>query len=140
MSFKFTPNEKIIEIEGEKYIIQPGDIENDGNIMKLMAEITSLLLIPGNDVNKEDPLHMRRLCSLIGNEIDLRLGEGSYQKIFSKRRVNFIDHLNLILYIREETELFTKDRLSRALGIVEKPKIKREIAPPEPSAEGNNDT
>jgi hypothetical protein len=121
MSFKFQPNDMIIEIEEHQFNVKVGDLR--------MIEQAQL---PSADMEKteNDPTGYRSVCVRIGQQLNAILGPGAYEKIFAGRDLNLADHLAVIQYVTDELTRFNREREAALLGRNREPVITgREDAP-----------
>jgi hypothetical protein len=110
MGFTFMPTEKEIEIQGIKFTIRAGDAED-------LDQIISSDLI-GSSAHSQS---IKERCLGYKKVIECVLGKGSYEKIFAKRRINVIDHVNLVAFLFTEMNSINKEQEGALLGKTEEP-------------------
>ncbi|UQZ90203.1 hypothetical protein C4J81_13730 [Deltaproteobacteria bacterium Smac51] len=114
MAFKFQNNNQTIEIEGWSFEVKIGDIETAEAIAR--AEVAAKASVDGNFSKNDDPTGLRVICREIGQQIDMILGPGSYEKIFQGRAPNLREHMDIVSYITGELTRFNEERDRAILG------------------------
>ena len=109
MRFDFVPNEKAVTINGHDFKLKLGDVA-------MMEKLDGLRAMAGKLKGKDAADGVRRLCAIVGEQIDAMLGAGAYEAIFGDRALNSFEHLDLVTWLMAESEKFAAERRLLLLG------------------------
>lgn len=98
MTFQFSDKKRIISILDKEYSVEQGDIESLSALNNVSNKIAGLH--PDNFEDKID--FIKSVADVIEKFLDDIFGQGTYVEIFSGRRQNIVDMMELIEYISAE--------------------------------------
>lgn len=100
--FEFQNSVLEVDIAGQRFGIDMNSENLQGNIQDVLEK--------ANTTNPED---MKELLELMAECIDGVLGAGAVTKIFSGRRINFMDLIDLMCFLQQEIIKFKSMRYSK---------------------------
>ena len=98
MTFQFSDKKRIISILDKEYSVEQGDIESLSALNNVSNKIAGHH--PDNFEDKID--FIKSVADVIEKFLDDIFGQGTYVEIFSGRRQNIVDMMELIEYISAE--------------------------------------
>lgn len=100
--FEFQNSVLEVDIAGNRFGIDMASEDMQSNIQEVIEK-----------ANTTDPEDMKELLDLMVECIDGVLGTGAVEKIFSGRRINFMDLIDLMCFLQQEIIKFKSMRYSK---------------------------
>jgi len=116
MAFNFSDKTYAIEICNKQYFLTQGDVGSLVALRKLYDEVDKLKSLDQTSID-----FIQAHEPIVRDFLDGLFGEGSYAEIFSGRKVNLADMLELVGYVAAEIEKLSvvKDFAEKAADILE---------------------
>lgn len=115
MAKKFDFGNSILEIEilNKEYKINAGSKSVKDALKKLAEETVEIAKLQESNEENVEEVYVKRLCETVKSFVEVTLGNGSYEEIFSDRIVDVLDHIELATHICNEIEKFKVNRLKK---------------------------
>ena len=117
MRFDFLPLEERVEINGHEFTLRAGDLAEMERLERC-AEDEPDLAAPGESAAK-----MAAWCRVLGKQIDVILGAGAYEAIFGGRPVNWLEHMNLVHWLKGRQIAMSTARRDVILDGIKEPEV-----------------
>lgn len=115
--FKFRENNLKLEIEDEVFYLDIAGFNDSDRLIKI-GEDALQISKKGNN-----PETVKELMDMLVEAIDTILGEGSVARIFKKRKINYLDLIDLLAFITEEINSFRSERLKGIYSVNRKDEL-----------------
>lgn len=115
--FKFRDNTLKLEIEDKTYIL---DISNFKDTKKLLTIADEAVKV-SEDGNT--PETIEKMMTMMENAVDTILGEGATKEIFEDREINFLDLIDLLVFLSNEISAFRSEKLEKVYSVNRKDEL-----------------